>query len=72
MTPPANMALVGRHEARGSASAPAEARQPDLEQLNKLEAKLEEERIRLWQLHETLELDKVCSRGRGSGLISCP
>jgi len=36
---------TGRHEARGAASAPAEARRPDLEQLDELEAKLEEEHV---------------------------
>jgi len=42
----------------GAASAPAEVRRPDLEQLDELEAMLEEERVRLRQLRETLVQDQ--------------
>jgi hypothetical protein len=52
------MTLEGHPGARGAASAPAEARRPDLEQLDELEARLEEERTRLRQLRETLEQDQ--------------
>ena len=38
--------------------APAEVRRPDLEQLDELEARLEEERVRLRQLCETLVQDQ--------------
>jgi len=43
--------------ARGAASAPAGGQRPDLEQLNELEARLKEERVRLRQLRETLVQD---------------
>jgi len=57
-TPPPDAALVDRLGARAAASAPAGPRCPDLEQLNELEAKLEEECVRLRQLCETLEQDQ--------------
>jgi len=53
-TPPPNTTPGAHPGARGAASAPAGGQRPDLEQLNELEARLEEERIRLRQLRETL------------------
>ena len=58
VTPPPNMTPEGHPGASGAASDPAEARRPDLEQLDELEARLEEERTRLRQLRETLEQDQ--------------
>ena len=64
VTPPPNMTPGGHLGARGVAFAPAEARGPDLEQLDELKAKLEEERAHLRQLRETLEQDQP-ARGDG-------
>jgi len=63
-TPPPNTTPGTHPGARGAASAPSEGQRPDLEQLNELEARLEEERIRLRQLRETLVQDQS---GRGDG-----
>ena len=49
---------------RGTTLAPAEVRRPNLEQLDELEARLEEELVRLRQLRETLEQDQS-ARGDG-------
>ena len=57
-TPPPNTTPENHPGARGAASAPAEGRRPDLEQRNKLETRLEEERVRLRQLRETLVQDQ--------------
>ena len=46
-------------------STPAKVCRPDLEQLNELEARLEEERVRLRQLRETLEQHQS-ARGTGA------
>ena len=55
----------GTHpEARGAASAPAGGQCPNLEQLNELEARLEEERVRLRQLRETLQGGEARHRAR--------
>jgi hypothetical protein len=56
-TPPPNMTHGNHPGAHGAASAPTEVRRPDLEQLNELEARLEEERVLLRQLRETLVQD---------------
>ena len=53
-----------------AASAPAEVRRPDLEQLDELEARLEEERVRLRQLRETLVQDQS-ARGDGGMARRC-
>jgi len=63
-TPPPNATHADRCGARGAASAPTGPRRPDLEQLKELEAKLEEERVRLRQLRESLEHDQP-TRGDG-------
>jgi len=63
-TPPPNTTPGIHPGARGAASAPVEGRRPDLEQLNELEARLEEERVRLRQLRETLVQDQS-TRGDG-------
>jgi hypothetical protein len=63
-TPPPDAVPVDRRGPRGATSAPVEPRRPDLEQLNKLEAKLEEDRVRLRQLCETLGQDQS-ARGDG-------
>jgi multiple sugar transport system substrate-binding protein len=63
-TPPLNPTLGAHPGARGVAPAPVGGQRPDLEQLNKLEARLEEERVRLRQLRETLVQDPS---GRGDG-----
>ena len=57
-TPPPNTAPGIHPGARGAASVPAEGRRPDLEQLHELEARLEEERVHLRQLRETLVQDQ--------------
>ena len=62
-TPPPNPTPGIHPGARGAALAP-EGRCPDLEQLNELQARLEEERIRLRQLRETLVQDQS-ARGDG-------
>ena len=49
-----------------AASAPAEVRRPDLEQLDELEARLEEERVRLRQLRETLVQDQSARGDEGA------
>jgi hypothetical protein len=46
-TPPPNVTPKVHPGAQGAASAPAGARRPDLKQLNELEARLEEGRVRL-------------------------
>ena len=46
-TPPPNVTPEGHPEAQGAVSAPVGAGWPDLEQLDELEARLEEEHIRL-------------------------
>ena len=51
-TPPPNLTPGTDPRARGAASAPAGGHCPDLEQLDELEARLEEERARLRQLRE--------------------
>ena len=66
MTPPPNMTPEGHPGAHGAASAPVEARRPDLKQLDKLEARLEEKRVRLRQLRETLEQDQPARGDRGA------
>jgi len=63
-TPPPNPTPGIHPGARGTASAPPGGQRPDLEQLNELEARLEEERVRLRQLRETLVQDPS-SRGDG-------
>ena len=63
-TPPPNPTLGAHPGARGVASALVGGQRPDLEQLNELEARLEEERVRLRQLCETLVQDPS-SRGDG-------
>ena len=63
-TPPPNTTPGIHPGAHGAASAPAEGRRPDLEQLNELEARLEEERVHLRQLRETLVQDQSV---RGDG-----
>jgi len=63
-TPPPNTTPGIHTGARGATSAPTEGRRPDLDQLNKLEARLKEERVRLRQLHETLVQDQSV---RGDG-----
>ena len=57
-TPPPNTTPRSHPRAYGAASAPTVVRRPDLEQLNELEARLEEERVRLRQLRETLVQDQ--------------
>ena len=52
-TPPPNTTPGIHPGARGAASAPTGGQCPDLEQLNELEARLEEERVCLRQLRET-------------------
>ena len=47
------MTPEGHPGAHGAVSAPVEARRPDLEQLNELEATLKEERVHLRRLRET-------------------
>ena len=66
MTPPPNMTPEGHPRARGAVSALAEARRPDLEQLNELEARLKVECTLLRQQRETLEQDQP-ARGDGGG-----
>ena len=56
-TPPPNLTLGIHPAARGAASAPPGGQRPDLEQLSALEARLEEEHVRLRQLRETLVQD---------------
>ena len=63
-TPPPNPTPGTDPGARGVASAPVGGHRPDLEQLNELEARLEEERARLRQLREALVRDPS---GRGDG-----
>ena len=63
-TPPPNPTPGIHPGARGAASAPVGGHRPDLEQLNELETRLEEERVRLCQLRETLVQDPS---GRGDG-----
>ena len=58
VTPPPSTTPGGHPGAHGAASAPAEVRRPDLGQLDELEARLEEERVCLRQLRETLEQDQ--------------
>jgi len=62
-TPPPNTTPRIHPGTRGATSAP-EGRHPDLEQLNELEARLEEERVHLRQLRETLVQDQS-DRGDG-------
>jgi len=63
-TPPPNPTPRTDPGARGVASAPVGGHRPDLEQLNELEARLEEERARHRQLREALVRDPSC---RGDG-----
>ena len=63
-TPPPNTTPGGHPGVRGTTLAPAEVRRLDLEQLDELEARLEEELVRLRQLRETLEQDQS-ARGDG-------
>ena len=63
-TPPPNTTPGSHPGARRTALAPTEVRRPDLEQLDHLEARLEEERMCLRQLRETLEQDQP-TRGDG-------
>ena len=63
-TPPPNTTPGAHPGARGAASAPVGGQRPDLEQLNELEARLEEEHLRLRQRRETLVQDQS---GRGDG-----
>ena len=64
-TPPPNTTPGNHPGACGAASAPAKGRRHDLEQLNELEARLEEERVRLRQLRETLVQDQSARRDGG-------
>ena len=64
MTPPPNPTPGTDLGARGVASAPVGGHRPDLEQLDELEARLEEERTRLRQLREALVR---APSGRGDG-----
>jgi len=57
-TAPPNTTPGIHRRAHGAASAPIEGRRPNLEQLNELEARLEEEHVRLRQPRETLVQDQ--------------
>ena len=64
-TPPPNPTPGTDPGARGVASAPVGGHRPDLEQLDELEARLEEERARLRQLREALVRDPSGHGDRG-------
>jgi len=70
VTPPPIAVSMGCHEPRGAASAPVGPRCPNLEQFKELEAKLEEDRRHLRQLHETLVQDQY-ARWNGGAARRC-
>lgn len=63
---PPNTTAACHPRAQGAVYVPAEARRPDLKQLNELEARLEEEHVCLRQLRETLEQDQAARGGEGA------